>query len=83
MANKIEQYYDLDDIGIVGVSKKRSAAQVIKDAQETSAFIKAHKLGQASAKVTVTKAIAVHSAHERSKSTISSKKTAVKAAKTR
>jgi phosphotransacetylase len=46
MAVKKEQYYDLDDIGAIGVTKKRSADELHRDAEEMSAVIRAYKLGQ-------------------------------------
>jgi hypothetical protein len=46
-ANKV-QYYDLDDIGAIGVIAKRSSEELRRDAEEMAAVIRAYKLGQAS-----------------------------------
>jgi hypothetical protein len=48
MATKRVQYYDLDEIGAIGVIKERSAAEMRRDAEEMFAVIRAYKLGQAS-----------------------------------
>jgi len=45
MASK-KQYYGLDEIGFVGTQKKRTAAQVKKDIEKTTQFIKAQKSGK-------------------------------------
>ena len=44
MANR-KQYYGLDDVGFLGVSDKRSAAEIQTDAKKTSAYIKSLKAG--------------------------------------
>lgn len=42
MANR-KQYYGLDDVGFLGVSGKRSAAEIQMDAKKTSDYIKSLK----------------------------------------
>ena len=40
-----KQYYGLDDVGFLGVSVKRSAAEIQTDAKRTSDYIKSLKAG--------------------------------------
>jgi hypothetical protein len=54
MSNKREKYYDLDDIGEIGVVNERSPEEARRDAEEMSAVIRAYKLGKASVKVSTT-----------------------------
>lgn len=49
MADKKTQYYDLDDIGVIGVTEKRSPEEVRRDAEEMASVIRAYKLEKASA----------------------------------
>lgn len=44
MANR-KQYYGLDDVGFLGVSNKRSEAEIQMDAKKTSDYIKSLKAG--------------------------------------
>ncbi len=48
MSSKRESYYDLDEVGRIGVVSERSAEEIRQDAEEMSTIIQAYKLGQAS-----------------------------------
>lgn len=49
-ANK--SYFKLDDVGQAGVTKERSRAEIERDLDETSAFVKARKLAAAQSEIT-------------------------------
>jgi len=48
MSNKREAYYDLDDVGKIGVASERSTEEIRQDAEEMSVIIQAYKFGKAS-----------------------------------
>lgn len=48
MSSKRKSYYDLDDVGKIGITSERSTKEIRQDAAEMSTIIQAYKLGQAS-----------------------------------
>ena len=48
MSNKRASYYELDEVGKIGVTRDRSVEEMRRDAEEMSNIIQAYKIGQAS-----------------------------------